>query len=118
MMKSLLTAIALLLALPGWAADNLLIGKWAAKQSPVALGGTADFKADGTFALHPDGAGEALGTYTFDGSRLVMRLNSSPQFPAEGIVQFQNKGNSMRIQYANGPAQEFNRAVPGKKAKK
>ena len=99
-------------------ANAQLVGQWATKQSPVALGGSAEFRADGTFVLRPDGSGDAPGKYTLEGNRLVMRLDSSPQFPAEGIVEFANKNQKMVIQYAKGPAQEFNRVTQKKKAAK
>lgn len=95
-----------------------LVGHWTAKRSAVALGGVAEFRDDGSFSLQPDGAGAAEGKYTLEGNRLVMRLNSSPQFPAEGIVEFSKKGSAMSIQYAKGPAQEFTRTTVKKVSKK
>lgn len=115
----LLVLVAIMAPLSANAAGEVgsLVGAWQAKKSASALGGTAEFRKDGTFTLTPDGAGAAEGKYTLDGDHLVLRLNSSPQFPADGVIEFADKGGTLRIQYAKGPNQEFSR-LTSKKVRK
>lgn len=112
-MKKLLSC--LVLSFIAMAAEaHPIVGYWKAPQASVTLGGTAHFRSNGTFTLTPEGSGPATGKYELDGDHLVMRLDSSPQFPAEGVVEWLNKGRTMRIQFIKGPAQEFNRYSPKK----
>lgn len=100
-------SLALLTAQAWAAAPADLIGTWKANPTEVSLGGSFEFRSNGTFSIKPDTMAEGVGKYDFDGQILTMRLDSSPQFPVEGAVQFTNQNTKMFIQFTKGPAQEF-----------